>query len=138
MSDKLDNFVGKGENAGYLKFSLFLTLFLRAFLPKNIKSRDCVVMGEELHAVDQLRNACCFPGTILVPIFGVENVDFRIEVHSPPELRSYLEEYFNITQSTSSYMFQVAKYIDIEDLYLKAVGNNNKKYSPFSDFFLIL
>ena len=41
--DRVENIVGKGENAGYQKFLLFPHCFQRAFSPRVIKSRDCVV-----------------------------------------------------------------------------------------------
>ena len=41
--DRVENIVGKGENAGYKHFLLFPTLFSIGFVLKVVKSRDCVV-----------------------------------------------------------------------------------------------
>ena len=41
---KAENIVGKGQNAGYQHFVLFLR-FQTAFSPRVVKSRDCVVKG---------------------------------------------------------------------------------------------
>ena len=38
--DRVDNTVGKGENTA---FSPFPTIFLKAFLFKAVKTRDCFV-----------------------------------------------------------------------------------------------
>ena len=38
---RVENFVGKGENAG--SFSPFPTMVSKAFFPRGVKSRDCVV-----------------------------------------------------------------------------------------------
>ena len=42
---RAENIVGKGENAGYQHFLLFLQCFQKAFFPWVVKSRDCVVKG---------------------------------------------------------------------------------------------
>ena len=41
--DRVENIVGKGENAGYQHFLLFPQCFQKAFLLRVVKSRDCVV-----------------------------------------------------------------------------------------------
>ena len=41
--DRDENIVGKGENAGYQHFLLFPQCFHRAFLPRVVRSRDCLV-----------------------------------------------------------------------------------------------
>ena len=41
---KVENIVGKGENAGYQHFPVFLA-FSKAFFSLGVKSWDCVVMG---------------------------------------------------------------------------------------------
>ena len=42
---RVENIVGKGENAGDQHFLLFPTLFSKAFFSRGIKSWDCVVKG---------------------------------------------------------------------------------------------
>ena len=42
--ERVENIVGKGENAGYQHF-LLSTMFSKAFLSRGVKSRDCVVKG---------------------------------------------------------------------------------------------
>ena len=42
---RVENIVGKGENAGYQHFLLFPTMFSKGFFLRGVKSRDCVVMG---------------------------------------------------------------------------------------------
>ena len=39
------NIAGKGENAGYQHFLLFLQCYLKGYFLRVIKSRDCVVKG---------------------------------------------------------------------------------------------
>ena len=41
--DRVENIVGKGENAGYQHFLLFPTMFSKGFLYRVIKICDCVV-----------------------------------------------------------------------------------------------
>ena len=41
--DRIENIVGKGENAGFLAFSPFPTMFSKGFLFKVVKNWDCVV-----------------------------------------------------------------------------------------------
>ena len=41
---RVENIVGKGENAGYQHFLLFPQCFQKLSFP-GVKSRDCVVMG---------------------------------------------------------------------------------------------
>ena len=41
--DRVENNVGKGENAGYQHFLLFLQCFLRPYYLMVIKSQDCMV-----------------------------------------------------------------------------------------------
>ena len=43
LNDRVENTVGKGENAGYQHFLLFQQCFSKAFLFRVVKSRDCVV-----------------------------------------------------------------------------------------------
>ena len=43
-SERVENIVGKGENAGYQHFLLFPQCFQKAFF-FVIKSQDCVVKG---------------------------------------------------------------------------------------------
>ena len=43
LFDKVENTVGKGENAGYQQFSPFPTVFSKALFFRVIKSRDCVI-----------------------------------------------------------------------------------------------
>ena len=43
--DRVENAVGKGENAGIPAFSSFSTVFSKALSFKVIKSRDCVIKG---------------------------------------------------------------------------------------------
>ena len=48
LFDRVENTVGKGENAGYQHFLLFLQCFPRVAkkcIPWVAKSRDCVVKG---------------------------------------------------------------------------------------------
>ena len=40
---KVENIVGKGENAGYQHFSPFPTMFSKAFYFRIVNARDCVV-----------------------------------------------------------------------------------------------
>ena len=42
---RVENIVGKGENAGYQNFLLFPQCFQKAFLKRVIKSCDCVGKG---------------------------------------------------------------------------------------------
>ena len=42
--DRVENIVGKGENAGYQYFLLFPPCFQKDFL-RVVKSRDCVVQS---------------------------------------------------------------------------------------------
>ena len=41
--DRVENIVGKGENAGYQHFLLFPQCFQKASFLGVVKSRDCVV-----------------------------------------------------------------------------------------------
>ena len=41
--DRVENIVGKGENAGYQHFLLFATMFSKTLPFKVIKTWDCVV-----------------------------------------------------------------------------------------------
>ena len=48
--EKVENIVGKGENAVYQHFLLFFPqMFSKGFLLKVIKSRDCVVKSQVLY-----------------------------------------------------------------------------------------
>ena len=40
--ERVENIMGKGENAGYQHFHLFHNVF-KGFLNRVVKSRDCVV-----------------------------------------------------------------------------------------------
>ena len=42
---RVENIVGKGENAGYQHFHLFPECFQKLFFSRGVKSRDCVVKG---------------------------------------------------------------------------------------------
>ena len=42
-NDRVENTVGKGENAGYQHFMLFLQCFPKAFFFPDVKSQDCEV-----------------------------------------------------------------------------------------------
>ena len=42
---RVENIVGKGENAEYQHFLLFPQMFSKAFFSRGVKSRDCVVKG---------------------------------------------------------------------------------------------
>ena len=42
---RIENIVGKGENAGYQHFLFFPTMFSNVYFPRVIKSRDCMVKG---------------------------------------------------------------------------------------------
>ena len=42
LLDRVENTVGKGENAGYQHFSPFPTVFSKAFFFRVIKSWDCM------------------------------------------------------------------------------------------------
>ena len=44
---KIENIVGKRENAGYQHFLLFPQCFQNSFFSSVVKSRDCVVKGKE-------------------------------------------------------------------------------------------
>ena len=41
--EMVENIVGKGENAGYHHFLVFLTMFSKGLLYSVVKSQDCVV-----------------------------------------------------------------------------------------------
>ena len=41
--ERVENIVGKGENAGYWHYPLFSTMFTKCFLYRVVKSRDCVI-----------------------------------------------------------------------------------------------
>ena len=41
--ERVENIVGKGENAGFQHFLLFPQFFPKAFFVRVVKSRDCVV-----------------------------------------------------------------------------------------------
>ena len=43
LFNRVENIVGKGENAGYQHFLLFPQCFLRGLFLRVVKSRDCVV-----------------------------------------------------------------------------------------------
>ena len=43
ISDREENIVGKGENAGYQHFLLFPQCFSKAFFCRGVKNRDCVL-----------------------------------------------------------------------------------------------
>ena len=45
--ERVENIIGKGENAGYQHFLLFQQCFSKAFFSRYVKSRDsdCVVTG---------------------------------------------------------------------------------------------
>ena len=45
LCDRVENTVGKEENAGYQHFSSFPTVFSKALFFRFVKSRDCVVRG---------------------------------------------------------------------------------------------
>ena len=40
---RIEDIVGKGENAGYQHFLLFPQCFLKGFLPRVVNSCDCMV-----------------------------------------------------------------------------------------------
>ena len=40
---RVENIVGKGENAGYQHFLFFPTVFSKGFITRIVKSRDCAV-----------------------------------------------------------------------------------------------
>ena len=42
---RIENIMGKGENAGYQHFLLFLQCLPKAFFFRVVKGRDCVVKG---------------------------------------------------------------------------------------------
>ena len=44
--ERIENIVGKGENAGYQHFPLFPTLFSKGFFFRVVKSQDCVVKSQ--------------------------------------------------------------------------------------------
>ena len=44
--DRIENIVGKGENAGLPAFSPFPTMFSKVFFLRVIKSRDCVLKSQ--------------------------------------------------------------------------------------------
>ena len=41
--DRIENILGKGQNAGYQYFFPFLTMFTKGFFLGVVKSLDCVV-----------------------------------------------------------------------------------------------
>ena len=43
--ERVENIVGKGENAGYQHFLLFPQCFQKTSLSGSLKNRDCVVKG---------------------------------------------------------------------------------------------
>ena len=43
VCDRVENIVGKGENAGYQHFSPFSTKFSKEFFLRVVKSQDCVL-----------------------------------------------------------------------------------------------
>ena len=43
--DRIENIMGKGENAGYQHFLIFPQCFQKASFLGVVKSRDCVVKG---------------------------------------------------------------------------------------------
>ena len=43
LSNRVENIVRKGENAGFQHFSHFPTMFSKALFFRIVKSRDCVV-----------------------------------------------------------------------------------------------
>ena len=47
LIDRVENIVGRGENAGYQHFLFFPKMFSKGLLPMNVKSRDCVVKSYE-------------------------------------------------------------------------------------------
>ena len=47
--DRVENIVGKGENAGYQHFLLFPQFFSKGVLLGVVKSRSCVVKRELFH-----------------------------------------------------------------------------------------
>ena len=52
LFDRVENTVGKGENAGYQHFLLFPQVFSKAFFFRVIKSRDCVVKCKFVEIID--------------------------------------------------------------------------------------
>ena len=46
VSERTENFLGKGENAGYQHFLLFQNMFSKAFFLGVVRSQDCVVKYE--------------------------------------------------------------------------------------------
>ena len=40
---RVENIVGKGENAGYKHFLFFLTMFSKAFFFRVVKSQECLL-----------------------------------------------------------------------------------------------
>ena len=43
MLERVENIVGKGENAGYQHFLLFPQCFQKLIFSRGVKNRDCVV-----------------------------------------------------------------------------------------------
>ena len=43
LRGRVENIVGKGENAGNPAFSPFFTMFSKGYFPRVVKSKDCVV-----------------------------------------------------------------------------------------------
>ena len=66
---RVENNVGKGENAGYQHFSPFPTMFSKALCFRVVKSRDRVVKSLFAESVeqDQLKQTS---GLILLSTFG--------------------------------------------------------------------
>ena len=45
VCDRVENIVGKGENAGYQHFLLFSQCFEEGFFPRHVKGCHCLGMG---------------------------------------------------------------------------------------------
>ena len=58
--DRIVNIVGKGENADYQHFSPFPTMFSKGFLPRVVKSGDCVVKSHITSILSFANSGCWF------------------------------------------------------------------------------
>ena len=52
--ERVENIVGKGENAGYQHFLLFPQCFPKGFFFRGVTCQDCVVKGENITKVNWL------------------------------------------------------------------------------------
>ena len=62
-----------------------------------------------------------FTGYVLAPMKGVKDVTFFVQITTPIQLITLLDDTFDIISSDDLFLIVLVKEIDLEDLYFKTV-----------------